>query len=495
MSKSDGLEKRIVANAKVSVGSASVEKVLAKIRLPKRFTKRPSLTLLPTVEQYEKLKYVQVFSVEASLTSPDGKVQLTISVDECWALRSEQKRWSADLSQCTIATDPRGVWVREPYGSGPVVESSVLSLWLSPNKQINPASINELDIRGNRLVTPVHSLTLKMGSLGLFVISKEHYWWSSVAAASATDSNLTAQGEVPYSPDSFADGYEEVLAKVDDYLLLVSLATRTRTTCFGWQIVNKMGSIKRYRPNVSIPDGYALPSLNDGLIDRSQLQDFLDSSFLTFECSTHRSAIRAAIYAIVPARSRVLESDFLSLFSSLEEILLSYRKQNELEHILSPSEWNSIRGKLKTTIKEAIPHDETARKRIYEKLSELNRIHLSEVFSHYVSELGAGLEDLWPAFDVSGGASLYQIRNWIAHGVRISEEAQDYLWIAVEHLRWMLERIVLTELDWEFSNSEISKRMLATHAVAMKDLAQARAKITDVMGIRPVGDLAPKQPN
>lgn len=59
----------------------------------------------------------------------------------------------------------------------------------------------------------------------------------------------------------------------------------------------------------------------------------------------------------------------------------------------------------------------------------------------------------------------------------------------------MLERIVLTELEWDLNKSEISKRMLATHAVAMKELAEARAKITGVMGKEPVSDPAPEQPN
>jgi hypothetical protein len=70
------------------------------------------------------------------------------------------------------------------------------------------------------------------------------------------------------------------------------------------------------------------------------------------------------------------------------------------------------------------------------------------------------LDDLWPLLDQSGGTCLWDIRNAAVHGDVFTEAHAKALKFAVQNLEWILERILLTALGWDFEISAVSKQYL-----------------------------------
>ena len=62
------------------------------------------------------------------------------------------------------------------------------------------------------------------------------------------------------------------------------------------------------------------------------------------------------------------------------------------------------------------------------------------------------MSDLWPIFEGnSDGNSLYGIRNRLAHGSRM--ELDSVYLIAQEQLQFLLERLILVLLDFDYNKS------------------------------------------
>lgn len=317
-----------------------------------------------------------------------------------------------------------------------------------------------------------------LGVFGLFTFKKEFFWWANEGSESSVDSNLVAAGSLSESKEWFAENGEPIIAALDDFLLVCSLGTRTRTSCIGWKAAGNGGMITRYRPDISIPSGYSLPNLNDGLVDQTDFQEFARKTFAQLIASADVTALRAAIYAVVPSAPRLLESDFVALFSAVEELLLAYSRRQDMQTILPDEKWLHLSNDIKSIIKAALPSDKSARSLMYAKIGELNRAPTRAIYESFMAEYGIDTSDLWPMFGSAQGATLYDIRNWISHGEHLPRAVQDQLWIATEHLKWTVERILLTRLAWPIEKSEVRMNLLAMHSTAIRDLDVARAAIT-----------------
>lgn len=359
--------------------------------------------------------------------------------------------------------------------------------WLSPNRYLHPHAVITNDHKGNRVVKVLNSLEAKLVDGHKLTFAKAYFWWGSDESEASADFNLVATYSTSESLEEFASTSESVIAELDNYLLVVSLATRARTKCFGWDASAGSEIWSRYLPDVSIPTGYSRPSLNDGLIDRSDHLEFFQKAYQSLSVSPYKDALRSAAFALTPISPRVLESDFIALFSSLEEILLLYRRRSDLEFAMSPDQWRETKPNLKKAIKTLVD-DKIARGRLYRKLDELNRVSLAESYADFIRHVRVDVSDLWPVFDCSGGVSLYQLRNWLSHGERLPLAAQENLWVALEHLCWTLERIVLVLLEWSVERSEVRARLLRTYATAMASLSSAREEISRAMQFEAEGD-------
>ncbi len=473
-------DREIVGDGKIFIaGKDTGQLVPVRVVIPRKLSKLPKATLIPSAEQFKGLVYVSSGVLSLLLENEDEDQRLDLRIDALWIEQGTQKRTPSGVDSWIDAT-PRGISIVDRYKRTIIQEPlkpPVLRMWVSQNKNLFPAVLFGTDSQGISYVDQVVyeiSAVLPQGSRIVFVGDK---LWR--VGASSKERNLFASCELDAC---FVDLDKTVAALLSDlnvYLLVVSLATRTRTTAFGWDLVSGGETRAQYLAGTSIPTGYSVGN-GDDLVDRSDHAEFFQHGFDRMVLSAFRESLQSAVYALTPQMASVLEHDFLSLFSAIEEILLQYRRQAGLEFVLPLAEWSGVKSAIKRSIKGSVSDKET-RRRLYQKLDEINRISIAEGFSKFASDLDVDLADTWPLFDTTDGASLYELRNWLAHGEPIPREIEGHLWVAQKHLRWTLERIVLKLLDWPLERSEISPSFLRSHATAMHRLKKARSGISEVM--------------
>jgi hypothetical protein len=213
---------------------------------------------------------------------------------------------------------------------------------------------------------------------------------------------------------------------LDGFLRLVSLATRIRCVCTSWTYSDDRSSfVSHYYQNKTLPKG-RVPSINETLIDVACFQKFIRKAYRKYVGFTERELFDTTIYALVNERS-TLEDRFARTFSGLQSVLWFAFRSN---------------GGIGT------------------------RIPIKKLFELFTARYTVDLKDLWPLFVGSAGASLYDIRNAIAHGEFISSSMASVLSYAQENLAWTVERMLLAVLDWPVDDSKVSHKYLSGWSVA-----------------------------
>ena len=480
MMPNDFADREIVGEGKILVaGKDTGQLVPVRVVIPRKLSDLPKAILIPSAEQFKGLAYVSSGVLSLRLENEDEDQRLDLRIDALWIDQGTQKRTPAGVDSRIHGT-PRGIFIFERDKRTIIKEPlkpHVLRLWVSPNKNLFPAILFGTDSQGISYVEKVvYEISAILQQCSKIIFVGDKFWR---VGKSSKERNLFATCELDDRFVAHDQAVAALLAKLNIYLLVVSLATRTRTTAFGWDLVSGGETRTQYLAGTSIPTGYSV-SNGDDLVDRSDHAEFFQYSFDRLVLSAFRDSLQSAICALTQQMATVLENDFLSVFSAIEEILLQYRRQAGLEFVLPLAEWRVVKSAVERTIKESVPEKE-ARRRLYQKLDEINRISIAEGFSKFASDNDVDLADTWPLFDRTDGVSLYELRNWLAHGEPIPREIEGHLWVAQSHLRWTLERIVLTLLDWPIDRSEISPSFLRSHATAMQRLKKARSGISEVM--------------
>jgi hypothetical protein len=144
------------------------------------------------------------------------------------------------------------------------------------------------------------------------------------------------------------------VSRLDDLLLLASLASRKRTACVGWSASDGTFATRYYRKHIVLPepgpikDPYGTP-----LISERDRASFLHTIYGIFAGLPNKDALRPAMYLAVPPRSTPsIEQLFLTRFAAMEHLVLDFRRRANLEFVLSPSRWSKLRRRLKAVIRE-----------------------------------------------------------------------------------------------------------------------------------------------
>lgn len=165
-----------------------------------------------------------------------------------------------------------------------------------------------------------------------------------------------------------------------------------------------------------------------------------------------KSRIRDAIFSINPFNESG-QPDYLSMFSAFEGLINSQKTniQSELNKC-----WEVVKKSLILNIENQNISNEI---KGYLK-DNLDAVKYSEPFKiktqHILKEKEIYTSDLWPIF---GKNSLRDIRNLLAHGNRM--ELGDYS-VAKEHLQYLIERLVLRLLGFDYGLSSVGLNLNRT---------------------------------
>lgn len=172
------------------------------------------------------------------------------------------------------------------------------------------------------------------------------------------------------------------------------------------------------------------------LVDEDRIEEFfLGASSRWLEMTeAQKDAVRLAIFSIHPFVSTSSEGHFLSMFAALEGLARAW----------FPGLWKT-ESKLKALVEKFPPYT----------------------------------RNLW---HLSGGAkdSLGEIRNFVAHGWRLTDERREALSVGTDHLQIWIERILLNILDYKHLSAP--RDWLTSHVEGkIKDLPRLQASLRETV--------------
>lgn len=158
----------------------------------------------------------------------------------------------------------------------------------------------------------------------------------------------------------------------------------------------------------------------------------------------------------------------MSLYAGLESLVLGFRKTDGLEFVFSTEdEWNDFKAEFEKWVKNdsKLKNDSKRRCLIYENVIGLQRRSFGNIFKSMLKfyNIDNEVNDLWNITGEKDGWSISKIRNKLVHGVAFVEPKKHrHLEIAMENLRWTLNRLLLAILGWDVEKSNVSKTKLAS---------------------------------
>lgn len=453
-------------NINIQRESFVIRDVLCKIYLPERLSDSIRLHFFLSPTQLNAIRDSFEFSVEGEIKDSDDFVRTRILSCKVYREKTFFRDLPSGISEIEIVATPRDLEIEDfTYGDdkgSEYAKNTRGAFWLtrsnllSPDKKLKPSYTGEVS------VDLLKKLEFKLEN-GYQLTFDKHYRYKKCDNNDLiTFSELVAEVEFDGTKSEIALNVEYV----DDFLSLVSFAERQRCVCLGWYASDSKGFIRHYRRKMAIPE-----TPNDRphliLIDRKDFDTFINIAYNSFIRLEPRTILRDAIQKTIFHNSGTIESHFMSLYSALETIVLFFRRNQNIPEFVFPEdsqEWKQIYDDLKKWLENhpKLKSDKEKTKLICGKLKELNRVSFRNGFKKLIKTFSINLDDLWPVLHGSDGASLADIRNMLVHGEVFNPIQYQSLMVASEHLRWIVERLLLTLLGWDVLRSTVRDEFLST---------------------------------
>ncbi|STH95963.1 Uncharacterised protein [Citrobacter braakii] len=252
-----------------------------------------------------------------------------------------------------------------------------------------------------------------------------------------------------------------ITPQIDNFLMLSSLLHDGRVSFNSWKADFYNTTVWFYKSQTVTADDISDDSFRE-LIERYDLVSFFNTALPIYESSPYKQSINNAIYALMMKKNSIVELAFLSYFQALESMILTFRRLNDTEFILSKKDFGRLRRIIEKTIKNEYPNEPELRSKIKTKLSELNRVSLKEAAEEFFAHFKIETDSIWPLFDdkTKGFTGLTSIRNILIHGDLLPASKFKSIIIALEHLRILLIRCVFSLIGWDCNNTKVSSGYL-----------------------------------
>lgn len=443
-----------------------IQNLRCKIYLPGNPTDRVWLFIHPTEEQLRLIRSHDHALWRFSFVAESGDLagdKKYVSAKQVYAHDIKISHWEPGFAEGVMTADAADLKIFFAYGPGRVRSGGKTSghFWITPHVLLMPASIVESHINGNVNIRNVRTFKFTLPG-GLSLEFRKHYLKrENEAGEEVISTKLVAEFETD-DPQGRAKINDDLTSGLDDLLLLTSFAGRQRCAWVGWEVYDTLGHTSFYRKNITVPEPQPKHRVGDGLISLQDFDDFIRIAYPRFSAEAPSGLFRRSFYGLLPMPrgEATIESRFTSLYSALENLVLYFRRKNNLEFIFSSGEaaqWQNLRREMMKWLKQQplLAGEEKAeqRKLVYENLAGLERISFSYAFQKFCEAYSVELNDLWPISDGREGWPLSKIRNKLVHGEDLGDHKVSALATATEHLQWALERMLLAVLGWDYRRS------------------------------------------
>lgn len=456
----DQSEEDYFFDATIKADTITVEGVRCKLHLPPSHVDPISLSFHPTDEQAQLLEQIGwKFSAHAELDHGAGQVT-TIDAEQVLN-RGLSSKYTAGISESRLAGEPIFLEVTEGFGSVDPLQAEYEingSFWLTPNHLLSPSQRVVKSYTGNINVKTDWSLGFTLPN-GVGLTFTNHYRYQDDDAGTLTSFHeLVAEFELKSKTIGYVDVRGEMVRDLEDLLTLASFASRHGCVWMGYAVTSAKGYTRYYRRDVSIPA--PKKRRGDSLIAKKDIKDFLDVTCRKLVELGRNDLLIKAINFATPKEGQIFEGAFMALYSALETLVLYFRRGHNLEMIFSGEHeaWKSLEADLRLWLKQhpQLKDDKNKRTLLYQNLPALTRVSFRTAFQEFCNFYSINLDDLWPVVRSADGWSLAIIRNKLVHGEYFNRQQLRALVSAGEHLRWTVERMILSIFGWDVSRSRVS---------------------------------------
>lgn len=473
-----------LVKATLIVNGTEIKDVPCKIYLPERTHEKPHVVFKPSRDDAARVMGAYKWAFKAVVYGFDKEIQTTFEAPEVYVSGVFTKNWGDDISETTVPGEPQDLLVIHPLRGREEPQKTHLVFWLSPNKFLTPCSMCSTSYTGKVDYESLRTVKFTIKER-VNIDFQKHFrsksttngdllQWSYLVACTELD---TPANDVKFIQDN-------LLQDIDDFLLLSGFAARQRTACLGWTATDNTAHATYYRGNYGFPDGKN-SDMNDCIVDIKDFEQFIEVCYPAFLKYENKLALRNALYSAVPSQSNTIETDFLHTFAGLETLILDFRRRENLELVLPPTEFAVFRKVLQGFISksETLNLEASQRASIYSKIGELNRVSLREAFEIFCKSYAIDLTDLWPVFGSKGVVGLVEIRNKLIHGDPFPLDIYGALIVAKEHLKYVLERVLVSVLGWDVSKTKVTPAFLERYCTAIRDLPRQQESLKEYLSL------------
>lgn len=470
-------EEDYLVKATFIVKGTEVKDVPCKIYLPERTHEKPYILIRTSNDDVRIMMHSHEASMRAVVTSSDGNESVIIESTQVYFNDSRTKFWGRDVSEHSMQCEPQNLRVVRHLQVCDSDNKTSVVFWLSHNELLMPFLACETSYTGDISYEQITTLKATLFD-GTKLVFERHFGTKSDDNGDLVQwSYLVACTELDI-PASDIPSLEKRINDIDDYLLIASLAARKQTLCTGFSSRDNRTAASFFRGNTAFPTRKRT-SINDRLIYPHDYERFSSTCYSSFCRYENKLALRNAIYSAIQEKDDTIETAFLRAFSGFETLILDFKRWRGIEYVLKENEWGVLKSEIRTFIKESTNTTSEQRACFYEKLDEINRVSLRRAFDKFCEYYSVDLSDLWCVFERDGMPGLVDIRNKLIHGDPFPPNLYDTLVIALQHMRYVLERALVKVLGWKIEDTMVSKNHLGAHYIRQSDLKEKIGRIAE----------------
>lgn len=382
-----------------------------------------------------------------------------------WRSRS-RSHFSQENSETTLWGIPFQMTVCRQFEGEAEDGARRLTISLSPNRHIAPTKFLTPYIDGQRILGSVRKYGFRLSDEVTLEVDQQ-YCWSE--CGNRSHPYLVAEPKGDLARFDGARSHEEL----DDAITLLSLLTANRTQIS--RVSEWVGhtQTEAFFPRFGFPEDPGGGPFDRGLVKLQYLQEYFNSAWLTWTETTQKQYLRAAVFAFLPGSPQVVTLSFLRMFAAVEGLLKAFGPP--LDGAANSTTQNALANDLRL-----LREDLVAKNIVLEQMESVDtaikifsRPSMREKFNQLCKFWQIPTDDLWPMFESKSG--LYEIRNRLIHGGEVSEEFEDTLWVANQHLMFVLLRIVCRVLGLSLGNTHIGYQQADQGLTMFTKFAAARA--------------------
>jgi hypothetical protein len=235
----------------------------------------------------------------------------------------------------------------------------------------------------------------------------------------------------------------------DELILLVSFMSRSWIIWYMYNAITSEYRMKHVRRTRGIIN--TRYSRHDTLIKHGNGREFLKTAFSNMK-KLRSEGIEISLpisYYLSGLGAKYTEQQFTDLFLSLECVKDLHAQCNaDFRSNIDPDSFKLLTESIKKIVHTEVS-DQESRRRIYNKLNELNRPALKTVLDKLLSLYNLSYDDLYPC---NQDISLIKTRDDLFHSS--NKPDHDHLIRELYRLRSLIERVLLSMLGWsDHSNS------------------------------------------